>query len=35
MNGEMWAALCEWDGINIEVKVLVNSGLFVANWETF
>ena len=35
MNGAMWAAFCEWDGINTEVKVLVNSGLFVANWETF
>ena len=27
--------LSEWDRINTEVKVLVSSGLFVTNWETF
>ena len=35
MNEVMWAVLSEWDGINIEVKALVSSGLFVTNWETF
>ena len=27
MNEVMWAILSEWDGINIEVKALVSSGL--------
>ena len=31
MNGVMWAVLSEWDGINAEVKALVNSGLFVTD----
>ena len=35
MNEAMWAVLSEWEGINIEVKALVSSGLFVTNWEIF
>ena len=35
MNEVMWVVLSEWDRINIEVKALVSSGLFVTNWETF
>jgi len=35
MNEVVWAVLCEWDGISTEVKALVNSGLFVTNWEIF
>ena len=35
MNEVIWAVLSEWDGINTEVKALVNSGLFVTNWEAF
>ena len=35
MNEAMWAVLSEWDWINIEVKALMSSGLFVTNWETF
>ena len=35
MNEAMWVVLSEWDRINIEVKALVSSRLFVTNWETF
>ena len=35
MNEAMWAILSKWDRINIEVKALVSSGLFVTKWETF
>ena len=31
----MWAVLSEWDGINAEVKALVNSGLFVTDQGAF
>ena len=33
MNEVMWAVLSEWDGINIEVKALVSSGLFVMSCD--
>ena len=35
MNEAIWAVLSEWDRINIAVKALMSSGLFVTNWETF